>query len=386
VSQIISAQSWLQISDFPGLPRDDGSVFTIGNKAYCFSGLSTGGCAGDGYVYDGVMNAWGNMASLPSGRERQYATAFSYSNTGYMLCGIDCNGNCLNDMYKYDVATNTWTNIPNFPGNPRQAPCNFVLGNKAYIISGRLTGTAGVVYNDVWEYNITSATWTQKNNLPFAGMFRGSAFVINGVGYIAYGLTNNNNFNRSIYQYDQANDQWMQIPNVNLPARNYVGCAVTSNTAFFYGGQDSTYQITNDVRLFDPTTGTITVYPGIPALGRKGGMAFSLNNIFYITTGVDSSPARIKETWKNDAFVGIKQHHHSEINLTIYPNPAFKGIYIETTEDLIKAVMSGPLGNVISEHYTKNISVSDLPPGVYSLSIFTESYIINKKIVINHRD
>lgn len=385
-SYVLKAQSWIQVANFPGTARDDGSVFAIGNSAYCFSGLSTSGCALDGYVYDGVTNIWGNMAGMPAGTERQYATAFSYSNTGYVLCGINCVNVCLNDMYMYNSATNTWSALANFPGNPRQGPCNFVLGNKAYIISGRSVGVGGTVFSDVWEYDITSSTWTQKNNLPFAGMFRGSAFVINGVGYIAYGLTNGNNFNRYIYQYDQLNDQWTQIPNVSLPARNYVGCGVTSGKAFFYGGQDSTTQITNDVRLFDPVTGTVTVYPGIPALGRKGGMAFSLNNIFYITTGVDSSPARTKETWKNDAFIGAKENSVTEIEIKIYPNPASNELNIETEDELIKAIMRCPLGKVVSESNSKQITVSDFPSGVYTLSIFTKNCIMNKKIVINHRD
>jgi N-acetylneuraminic acid mutarotase len=333
-------------------------------------------------VYDGVNNTWGNMANLPVWTQRQYATAFSYSTTGYMLCGIDCGGNCLNDMYKYDATANTWTAIANFPGNPRQGPCSFVLGNKAYVVSGR--NSSGTVFNDVWEYNFTNSSWMQKNNLPFAGMFRGSGFVINGTAYVAYGLTNNANFNRSIYQYDQSNDQWILIANVNLPARNYVGCAVTSNKAFFYGGQDSTYNITNDVRLFDPATGTVTIYPGIPGLGRKGGMAFSLNNMFYIATGVDSSPARVKETWRNDQFVGINERTIPEVELKIYPNPASEEIQIETNEPIEKLIMTQPLGKIILETHSKQIPASNIPSGVYILSIFTKNSVISKKIVIAH--
>ena len=335
----------MQISDFPGSARDDGSVFTIGNKAYCISGSNGSACTLDGFVYDGVNNVWSNMASLPSGKERQYATAFSYLNTGYMLTGITCNNKCLNDMFKYDQATNIWSAMPNFPGQVRQGACNFVIGNKAYIISGR--DTTGTVFTDVWEFNITTLTWTQKNNLPFAGMFRGTAFQINGIGYVCFGLTNNANFNRYIYQYDQLNDLWTQISSITLPSRNFVACAVTSNKAFLYGGQDSTYNITNDVRLFDPITNTITIYPGIPTLGRKGGMAFSLNNIFYITTGVDSSPARVKETWKNDQFVGINENNSIDIELNVFPNPASEEIHIYSNTEIKKVIVSSLLGKTL---------------------------------------
>jgi N-acetylneuraminic acid mutarotase len=383
-STIAQAQSWTQIADFPGSQRDDGCNFTIGNKAYCFTGSNGSACELNGFVYDGINNSWDTMANLPAGTERQYATSFSYSNTGYMLCGITCPGVCLNDMYKYDAATNIWTTLPNFPGQARQGPCNFVLNDKAYIISGRTIGAGGTTFNDVWEYNITTSVWTQKNNLPFAGMFRGSAFQINGTGYVAFGLTNNNNFNHYIFQYDQLNDQWIQIPTINLPARNYVACAVTSNKAFFYGGQDSSYNITNDVRLFDPLTNTIAIYPGIPALGRKGGMAFSMNNIFYITTGVDSSPARVKETWKNDQFVGLREDPENEIDIKVFPNPASTEIHIETEEKLLKLVMRSALGPVILESQSKTISLENVPEGIYNLSLYFRSSIVNKKIVVKH--
>ncbi len=321
------------------------------------------------------------MASLPSGKERQYATAFSYSNTGYILTGITCNNKCLNDMFKYDQATNTWSVMSNFPGQVRQGACNFVIGDKAYIISGR--DTTGTVFTDVWEFNITSSTWTQKNNLPFAGMFRGTAFQINSIGYICFGLTNNSNFNRYIYQYDQLNDLWTQISSITLPSRNYVACAVTSNKAFFYGGQDSTYNIMNDVRLFDPITNTITAYSGIPTTGRKGGMSFSLNNIFYITTGVTST-ARVKETWKNDQFVGLKENNPSSIELNVFPNPASDEIHIQSNSEIRKVIMHDHLGRIILEDTSPSIFVKDLPNGIYNLSISFENSIVNKKIIVQH--
>jgi len=380
---LLHSQSWVQIPDFPGSQRDDGCVFTIGNKAYCFTGNNGSACELNGFVYDGVSNTWGNMANLPIGKERQYATAFSYSNNGYMLTGITCPGVCLNDMYKYEEGTNTWAAMPNFPGQVRQGACNFVIGDKAYIISGR--NSSGNVFNDVWEYNITGSTWTQKNNLPFAGMFRGTAFQINGIGYVCYGLTNNNNFNRYIYKYDHLNDAWQMITAINLPAKNYVACAVTSNKAFLYGGQDSVYNITNDMSLFDPTNNSVITYSGIPTLGRKGGMAFSLNNIFYITTGVDSSPARIKETWKNDQFVGIESNYLNAPLVDLYPNPTNNFITVKGN-NLASLTILNSLGEIVlsQELYSNEnmINLTQLPSSIYSVSVVTRSTIVQKKIVV----
>ncbi len=373
----------MQVSDFPGTERDDGCVFTVNNKAYCFSGLEVGWlCTGNGFVFDGSSEVWtSTISSLPSGKERQYATAFSYSNNGYILGGIDCSNVCLNDLWVYNTLTNLWSALPNFPSQGRQGSCNFVLNNKAYIIGGKYSN--GTISNEVWEYNITTSTWTQKNNLPFAGTFRGVAFQINNIGYTCFGLTNNGNFNRVIFQYNQSNDSWTAIPNITLPARNYIGCAVTSNKAFLYGGQDSTFQITNDVQLFDPNNNSVTTYSGIPTFGRKGGMAFALNNKFYFTTGVTLT-ARVKETWKNDQFVGIEETPLNLNDVKVFPNPSSEAINIQTDKDYINLILTSIIGEIVFEGRSNNISVKDLPNGVYNLNIAFNKGSINKKLIILH--
>lgn len=358
-------------------------MFTINNKAYCFSGLEVGWqCTGNGFIFDGASEVWTNsISSLPAGKERQYASAFSYSNNGYLFGGIDCNNNCLNDFWVYNSVINSWSALSNFPSQGRQGSCNFVLNDKAYIIGGRYTN--GVISNEVWEYNITTSSWTQKNNLPFTGTFRGTAFQINNIGYMCYGLMNNGSFNRAIYQYDQTNDTWQIIPNINLHARNYIGCAVTSNKAFLYGGQDSTFQIKNDVNLFDPNNNSVTTYSGIPTFGRKGGMAFGLNNKFYFTTGVTST-ARVKETWKNDQFVGIKEVQLNPNDVKVFPNPTSNVINFQTDKDYLTLILTSAIGEVVFKGSSNIISVKDLRNGVYNLKITFNNGEINKKLIVLH--
>jgi hypothetical protein len=327
------------------------------------------------------------MTGLPAGKERQYACAFSYSITGYMLGGINCSNTCLNDFWQYSPITNSWTALPDFPATGRQGMSHFILNDKVYIIGGKYSN--GTILNEVWEYNFSNTSWTQKNNLPFSGMWRGAAFAINGTGYICYGFTNAGNYNRSIYQYNQNNDSWQIIPNINLPARDYIGCAVTSNKAFLYGGMDSLYQITNDVHVFDPSNTSINTYTGIPTVGRKGGMAFSLNNIFFITTGVDTSPARIKQTWKNDQFVGMTENRSSDHAFSIYPNPAVDEVKISSDETINEIIITSILGEkvlALSGVSEKIISfnVTSLPEGLYTISLVTANGIYNQKLVVKH--
>lgn len=320
------SQSWTQLTDFPGAARDDGADFVINNKAYCFTGVS-GSCNGDGYVFDGASETWSTMASLPPGTERQYAAAFSHNSVGYIMGGINCSGTKLNDFWQYSPTTNSWTALPNFPGTGRYGTSNFIIKNKAYIIGGTLAN--GLLTNEVWEYNFTAAAWTQKNNLPLNAMHRGSAFAIDTTGYICYGIDNNNAFNHYVYVYNHLHDSWRRVWNLILPSRFYVGTAVCNKQACLYGGVDSLNTITNNYTLFNPIDSSLSNLTGIPTMARKGGMAFSINNIFYLTTGYSSSNVRIKETWKNTALVGLKEHSSNEVQLKLFPNPATDALHIE---------------------------------------------------------
>lgn len=367
------AQPWVQLPDFPGTERDDGVSFVIDHTAYCVSGLEVGWqCTGNGFAFDGFSETWYNMASLPAGEEREYATGFSHSGKGYVFGGLAPGNICLNDLWQYIPATNTWTALADFPGAGRQGMSSFVIRDKAYILGGRLFD--GTTLNEVWEYDLNNGNWTQKNNLPVSGLWRGAGFAIDTIGYMCYGMNLNAGFNHSLYRYDPAGDSWSVIPGISLPARNYIGTAAGNHKACLYGGQDSLTNISNDLYVFDPADSSLTSLAGIPTVGRKGGMAFSLNNSFYITTGLNVSQSRIKETWKYVDVVGIKENVASDHSITIFPNPVAdvlclksrdrklsSGLFIQITNQLGETLMSMP--------FTEQLNISQLQNGIYFLSI-----------------
>ena len=382
------SQSWTQLTDFPGNQRDDGTSFTINNKAYCFTGLEPGQCTINGYAFDVGSETWSPMGSLPIGKERQYAAGFSYNGIGYMLGGLTCSGACLNDFWQYSVSTNSWTALPNFPGSGRQGMINFVIKNKVYIIGGRPASNTAV--NEVWEYNFTTTTWTQKNNIPLSGMWRGAAIAIDTVGYICYGMNNSlpEAYNHNMYRYDYINDTWSVVPNITLPSRNYIACAMVNKKACLYGGHDTLDVITNDIKLFNPVDTSLTTYSGIPTIGRKGTMFFSLNDVFYVTTGLDATQTRIKETWKNASFVGLKENE-VQLNIKLYPNPANDKLSVQLNSTSKAHVqLYNQLGELImneeSNDQTIEINTHLFPNGIYMLVLKTQEGMRSKKVIINH--
>jgi hypothetical protein len=63
-------------------------------------------------------------------------------------------------------------------------------------------------------------------------------------------------------------------------------------------GIDSLNNSFNDLWRFDPAQNNWIALPGIPALGRRGGMAIALNDVLYYSTGINEINERLKETWK----------------------------------------------------------------------------------------
>src|SRR5438874_2713322 len=85
-------------------------------------------------------------------------------------------------------AHNTWTQKANFGGSARFGAVGFSIGIKGYIGTG-INGSCCPfnVLKDIWEYDPTTDTWTQKAD--FGGGLRGWAvgFSIGDKGYVGTG-------------------------------------------------------------------------------------------------------------------------------------------------------------------------------------------------------
>jgi len=101
---------------------------------------------------------------------------------GYIGTG-DCIG-AEDDLWEYDPSTNTWTQKADFSGTARWRSVGFSIDDKGYVGTGL---DANGRTKDFWEYNPSINTWTQKAD--FSGTARSQAvgFSINDKGYIGTG-------------------------------------------------------------------------------------------------------------------------------------------------------------------------------------------------------
>jgi N-acetylneuraminic acid mutarotase len=378
-------QSWNKLQDFPGVARDDGATFTIGNKVYGGTGLQVGWtCANDFYVFDLTTETWGVIAPLPLIASRQYAVGFSILEKGYVFGGVNDSGNLLNDLWEYNPTTNSWQQKSSMPSIGRSGSLAFVINNIVYIVGGR-TATQNAI-PETWMYNPSTNSWTQLTNLPINGTWRGVAFANNSKGYVGLGKNNLDQYHKLFYEYTPSTNMWSPVLGYSHIGRAYTGFAQIGNFGYLFGGADSLGFIDNSFEKIDLTNFSTLVLNSFTSISRKGCMAFVGNSSFYITTGV-SSTARFNETWKASNVVSINDFEKDE-TVSVFPNPTANNFTVTLKNTKLKFVkMYNFLGQEVlfveSNNPEVNISTS-LEAGVYSLHICTENNKnLIRKLIIN---
>jgi N-acetylneuraminic acid mutarotase len=360
-------QAWTQLANFPAYERDDGVAFVINNKAYCGTGLQVGwALTKDFYKLDLTTDTWTTSASMPNGTERQYACGFTDGIDGYVFGG-EAGGIDLNDLWMYSPSLDGWMQMNSKPGNGVRGASCFVLYNMAYIIGGAFSSTDAL--NEVWGYNITSGTWTQKTNLPFTS-WRACAASANNMGYLLFGREVNGRFRKELYEYNPVADTWTFLNNFPGAGRAYSTMQNINNDLVVFGGLDTLNNYYNTVWSYNISSSQWTQLTSLPSFGRKGGMGFANNDVLYYTCGIDQGNIRLKETWKDNVTVGIKEFEQKE-ELGVFPNPASGKITVKLPKTGLSAYeihdVTGRVSLSGKLEENQQINVSFLSPGLYFL-------------------
>ncbi len=230
-----------------------------------------------------VTYYWQQMANF-EGVARHRASAFSIGNKGYIGLGhINSVTNILfEDFWEYDPASNTWTQKANFGGGLRYHAISFTVGNKAYVGTGR---DAGNVYsNDIWEYDPTTNIWTQKTPCPGVTRRGGVGFTIGDKGYYSCGQTTGGSTN-DLWEYTPATDSWASKAPIPTGGRiSAVGFAI-GNKGYIGTGSVSGLGSSTDFWEYDPTSNAWTQKAAVGTINRQEATGFALNGHGFIGTG-----------------------------------------------------------------------------------------------------
>src|SRR6185312_1088015 len=129
------------------------------------------------------QGTWTQKDSLPA-VARGYGIGFSIGNYGYAGLGYN-SGTTYNDFWRFDPSTNSWAIMDSFPGKARICPATFVIGHKAYVVTGVDGGINSL--NECWVYDAITNKWTRKNDFPGPARGYDVGFAIGNKGFIGMG-------------------------------------------------------------------------------------------------------------------------------------------------------------------------------------------------------
>jgi len=248
-----------------------------------------------------AQGTWTSRDTLPDSAMIQGISGFSINGYGYAGLGENVAGNYENYFWLFDASTDTWTKKANFPGNIRVAPASFVIGDKAYLVTGSVKNF-GTCVTECWEYDATNNTWTQKANFPGAARTYAVGFAIDSLGYVGTGANELADFRKDFYAYHPSTNTWTRIADFGGIARSGASGFAVNGKGYVYGGQDSTIKYYGDMWEYDPIANSWTRKATIPSddstsphLDASG---FAICNNIYLGSGVDTAYKFSREFWK----------------------------------------------------------------------------------------
>ncbi|PZS03899.1 MAG: hypothetical protein DLM69_02490 [Candidatus Chloroheliales bacterium] len=256
------------------------------------------------YIYDPVANSWSGFANLVFPR-RNYGAAQGngvfYAVGGYASGGV----NYRNDSERYPAVnpppspTPTFTPVPggqwqiNQPLNtPRYRVGSATVGNNVYVIGGLAGNCYDTQQNANESFDVTSNTWTQRNNMPTA---RGAAATAadNGTIYVAGGIqgpfeNNGGTYLNTHEAYNTSTNTW--VSKALLPAVTSGGAGAALNGKFYViaGDHNVSPYVSNTIYVYDEVSNSWTTAATLPIQTAYGAAAV-LNGIVYHVGGYNTS-------------------------------------------------------------------------------------------------
>jgi N-acetylneuraminic acid mutarotase len=280
--------------------------FSIGTKVYLGLGYKGGLFSKDFWEWDQTTNVWTRKADYP-GNSSGVTVSFSIGTKGYIGFGNDIIDGLTNEFWEYDPSTNSWTQKASLPKS-RGMAVGFSIGSKGYIGTGYKdsytdSNYPGLAYQDFWEWDQATNTWTQKASFGGSSRFGAIGFSIGNKGYIGIGSGNLNNPLTDFWEWDQAKDIWTRKADfVGVSRLRAVGFSI-GNKGYIGTGTDDGTTLYKDFWEWDQATDTWIKKNDFGGVARGGAVGFSIGNKGYIGTGGTGSTyldSTFRDFWEWD--------------------------------------------------------------------------------------
>jgi N-acetylneuraminic acid mutarotase len=244
---------------------------------------------------------WLEFPTFP-GVARDDGAAFSIGTTIYFGTGLQTGWTLATDWYAYDVVGiwGGWLPVAPLPATPRQYSTGLDGG---FLFGG--TDANGAL-NEMWQYDQANNSWVQRSPLPGVGRYAASGFAVEGRLFIANGIVSGGTPTNEFWMYDIALDQWTQLQDVPGPARHraasFSGYYEPTEGGYVVGGADTAFEALADAWRYDLSSGTWTAIAVLPQprYGADAAIAFDSNLPMF--SGVVVGGASDADTFHANAY------------------------------------------------------------------------------------
>lgn len=380
-----SQGAWAPKDSVNGAPRSVTSSFVLNGEGYFLGGLDNDGFRRKMYSYSFWDDDWDDELSIggPSGDglDRGSASGFSINNKGYICLGQGETNPFFGDLWEYDPSTETWSQKANFIGSPRRQAVSFVLDDQAYVGTG--IDTDGL-QKDMYRYNPATNVWTQLNDFGGSARKEAVGFAIGDQGYIGTG--DDGIMQDDFWQYEPTTDTWTEKASFpGTPRKGSVGWGQFPS-GFICMGEDINFNYMSDLWEYNYYSDTWVPRANYPGPGRANAAVFILYDFAFVGTGFNGS-------FQDDMYAYLRILNIEEIpelEITAYPNPATDYILVESDFndfDINIISMSGqttvPESNIVKTSKGYRIERGNLAAGSYlaSFTQFETGRVHTEKIV-----
>ncbi|MEI8202589.1 MAG: kelch repeat-containing protein [Bacteroidota bacterium] len=365
--------TWTQKADFYSV-RTETFAFTIGNYGYVGNGTDGPNYNTDLFQWDPTNNTWTQKASMPSlGKAK--AACFTIDSLGYTVGGATYSGVGLNsdETWSYSPTSNSWTQKVSYPTIVSGA-CAFVIGNYAYVGLGMTT--VDNYFNTFYRFDPVGNSFTAIAPFPGNARCMAFAFTINGKGYVGAGQSYSGGsyiFYKDMWEYDPTTNSWTQKADFPPIARGFVAGWSINNIGYAGLGWNTPFNIFGDLWAYIPTNNTWQQMNTPDGFPRFAVGAFSIGNKGYVATGRVASSTYIKEFWEflPAADIGINENKAVSVSSTISDNQLYL-FGLAPLENIKSVQLIEPSGKLIKQwkyEFNSTYDVSGLTSGLYFVQL-----------------
>jgi outer membrane protein OmpA-like peptidoglycan-associated protein/N-acetylneuraminic acid mutarotase len=224
---------------------------------------------------------------------------FSLGGSGYLYDGAQ-----ENSFLKYDSKTDKWVKASIFPGISRTYPVAFTIGNMAYLGTGSYKSKDGTNdLKDIWQYDAANDKWVQKADFP-GGIRHGAiAFSINGFGYIGLGGEQGTaNSYTDLWKYDPKLDKWTKMADFPALGKIYSSAFTIKTDAYVLFGE-AQLKFAEDERnmySYNSVHDSWVKSKEFPDHVNSGDVVFSMNSKGYVYSYSANKDQGYSAFWEYD--------------------------------------------------------------------------------------